>query len=212
MSRSPTLLHYQDNKDGGGAETDATVLGWLHRGFARCAAVLAGGATLWIFAIMVMICADVIGLKVFSRPLYGVVELTAASIVAVVFAQLPYTLFEVRFTPGGTASTRSGSAYSGSSMTADGGSASRPKASSISRLNDRTALSDSSASSARRASRWSRAAMVKWPEAVARTERSVTYTTGSDQAPWPQSDSIQVWRWSKHGGVTRSSPTSSPAR
>ncbi|MGR3436674.1 MAG: TRAP transporter small permease subunit, partial [Shimia sp.] len=59
---------------------------------------LAAAATAWIFVLMVLICADVIGLQVFRQPLYGVVELTAASIVAVVFAQLPHTLAQDRVT------------------------------------------------------------------------------------------------------------------
>ncbi len=98
MSRSPTLLHRNDSDDASPGAADATLFGRVHTGFSKFAAVFAAGATIWIFAIMLMICADVIGLKVFSRPLYGVVELTAASIVAVVFAQLPYTLFERRMT------------------------------------------------------------------------------------------------------------------
>ncbi|WP_299048767.1 TRAP transporter large permease subunit [uncultured Tateyamaria sp.] len=98
MSRTPTLLHRQSDPTNPIALEKPKWFGSLHLGFSYIAAMLAAGATLWIFVIMLMICADVIGLKVFSRPLYGVVELTGASIVAVVFAQLPHTLFEKRMT------------------------------------------------------------------------------------------------------------------
>ncbi len=98
MSRSPTLLHRGFDADDPEGSRQRSWFDRLHIAFSKCAAFLAAGATSWIFVIMVMICADVIGLKVFSRPLYGVVELTAASIVAVVFAQLPHTLFEKRMT------------------------------------------------------------------------------------------------------------------
>lgn len=44
-------------------------------------------AATWIFALMVLICADVIGLKLFSNPLYGVIEIVEHSIVPIVFLQ-----------------------------------------------------------------------------------------------------------------------------
>ena len=74
-----------------------------HKSLLRCwldtvTAGLAAVATVWIFVLMILICADVIGLNFFSTPLYGVVEVTAASIVAVVFAQLPHTLAQGRLT------------------------------------------------------------------------------------------------------------------
>jgi tripartite ATP-independent transporter DctM subunit len=49
-------------------------------------------ARYWGFVIMILICADVVGLKLFSAPIYGVVEFTAQSIVAIVFMQLAYGL------------------------------------------------------------------------------------------------------------------------
>jgi C4-dicarboxylate transporter, DctM subunit len=64
----------------------------LHVLFSRCAAFLAAAATAWIFVLMLLICADVLALAILNSPIYGVIEITGASIVAIVFAQLPHTL------------------------------------------------------------------------------------------------------------------------
>lgn len=49
-------------------------------------------AVIWIFLLMVLICADVIGLKIFSRPIYGVIEIVEYSIVPIVFLQFSNVL------------------------------------------------------------------------------------------------------------------------
>jgi C4-dicarboxylate transporter DctM subunit len=67
-------------------------------GFARVTGAMAAVATGWIFVLMAAICIDVIGLKLFARPVYGVVEVTAQSIVAVVFFQLAHALHTGRLT------------------------------------------------------------------------------------------------------------------
>lgn len=54
----------------------------------RLNAVLSAVGTIWIFLLMLIICADVIGLKIFAQPLYGVIEFTEHSIVPIVFLQL----------------------------------------------------------------------------------------------------------------------------
>lgn len=54
----------------------------------RINAVLSAAGTIWIFFLMLIICADVIGLKIFASPLYGVIEFTEHSIVPIVFLQL----------------------------------------------------------------------------------------------------------------------------
>lgn len=61
-------------------------------------AALSALGTVWIFVLMLLICADVAGLALFSRPLYGVVELTEQSIVPVVFLQLSHALRQNRLT------------------------------------------------------------------------------------------------------------------
>ena len=62
------------------------------RGFSRLTALLNGLGTAWIFALMVLINADVVGRAGFNRPIPGVPELVEMSIVAIVFLQLAHTL------------------------------------------------------------------------------------------------------------------------
>jgi TRAP-type C4-dicarboxylate transport system permease small subunit len=54
--------------------------------------------TIWIFVLMVVINADVIGRTLFTRPLPGVPELVKLSIVAIVFLQIAYTVRSRRIT------------------------------------------------------------------------------------------------------------------
>ncbi|MEM1316544.1 MAG: hypothetical protein AAGI51_18445, partial [Pseudomonadota bacterium] len=66
--------------------------------FAQVTGAMAALATVWILVLMVAICVDVLGLKLFARPVYGVVEVTAQSIVAIVFFQLAHALQTGRLT------------------------------------------------------------------------------------------------------------------
>jgi TRAP-type C4-dicarboxylate transport system permease small subunit len=50
--------------------------------------ILAAIGTLWIFAIMLLVVADVLGRNFFDRPITGVAEFSARSVVAIVFLQL----------------------------------------------------------------------------------------------------------------------------
>ncbi|WP_156927518.1 TRAP transporter large permease subunit [Leisingera methylohalidivorans] len=61
-------------------------------------AAFAAAATCWILVLMLLICADVVGLKLFASPIYGVIELTEKSIVPVVFLQLAYAARTGRIT------------------------------------------------------------------------------------------------------------------
>jgi C4-dicarboxylate transporter, DctM subunit len=54
--------------------------------------------TLWIFALMFLICADVAGRYLFSAPIQGTAEMVGYSIVAAVFLQMASTLRAGRFT------------------------------------------------------------------------------------------------------------------
>jgi len=54
--------------------------------------------TVWIFVLMLVINADVIGRTAFSAPLPGVPELVRLSIVGIVFLQIGYTLRSGRIT------------------------------------------------------------------------------------------------------------------
>jgi TRAP-type mannitol/chloroaromatic compound transport system permease small subunit len=53
---------------------------------------LNGLGSVLIFAVMFLICADVLARGVFNAPIYGVAELVSISIVAIVFLQLGSTL------------------------------------------------------------------------------------------------------------------------
>ncbi|MGH8732401.1 MAG: TRAP transporter small permease subunit, partial [Burkholderiales bacterium] len=54
--------------------------------------------TLWIFALMFLICADVAGRYLFSAPIQGTAEMVGYSIVTAVFLQMASTLRAGRFT------------------------------------------------------------------------------------------------------------------
>ena len=48
--------------------------------------------TVWVAAITVLICADILGRVLFSFPITGVPEIVKVSIVAIVWLQIPHTL------------------------------------------------------------------------------------------------------------------------
>ncbi|MBL8379680.1 MAG: TRAP transporter small permease [Burkholderiales bacterium] len=60
--------------------------------FARLSALLSAIGTAWIFALMLLICADILGRDLFKLPILGVAEMVQFSIVGIVFLQLPQTL------------------------------------------------------------------------------------------------------------------------
>jgi TRAP-type C4-dicarboxylate transport system permease small subunit len=60
--------------------------------------VIAAIGTIWTFLLMFLIVADVIGRSFLSRPITGVAEIAAHSIVAIVFLQLAATIHAKRMT------------------------------------------------------------------------------------------------------------------
>ena len=56
-----------------------------------------GIGTVWIFALVFLVCADVLGRALFNHPLAGVPELVALSIVGIVYLELANTLRVRRF-------------------------------------------------------------------------------------------------------------------
>ena len=66
-------------------------------GFGVVTALLNSLGTVWIFALMVLINADVLGRAGFNRPIPGVPEMVEMSIVGIVFLQLAQTLRDNRF-------------------------------------------------------------------------------------------------------------------
>jgi len=65
--------------------------------FRRLTGVLAGAGSVWIMLVMLLVCADVAGRYLMNRPIEGVAELVALSIVGIVFLQLAHTLSVERF-------------------------------------------------------------------------------------------------------------------
>jgi len=57
-----------------------------------------GAGVIWIFAIMFLICADIVGRNVFGNPITGVPEMVSLSLVGSVFLQIAYALHEGRLT------------------------------------------------------------------------------------------------------------------
>ncbi len=55
-------------------------------------AALNAVGTVWVAAITVLICADILGRVLFSFPITGVPEIVKVSIVAIVWLQIPHTL------------------------------------------------------------------------------------------------------------------------
>lgn len=60
--------------------------------FGSITALLSAIGTLWIFALMLLICADVLSRDLFDLPIVGVPEMVQFSIVGIVFLQLAQTL------------------------------------------------------------------------------------------------------------------------
>ncbi len=54
--------------------------------------------TLWIFALMLLINADILARELLGAPLRGVAELVSLSIVGIVFLELPHALWRGRLT------------------------------------------------------------------------------------------------------------------
>ncbi len=67
------------------------------RGFAALVEWLNGAGVVWVFALMFLICADIVGRTVFDHPIAGVAEGVALSLVACVFLQLPHAVLRGRF-------------------------------------------------------------------------------------------------------------------
>ena len=67
-------------------------------GVSALTGAVSGAASIWIFCLMLLICADIFGRTVFNRPVQGVSEIVANSIVAIVFLQAAHTLMSGRMT------------------------------------------------------------------------------------------------------------------
>lgn len=65
---------------------------------AALTAFVSGAASLWIFCLMMLICADILGRSLLNAPVQGVAEIVANSIVAIVFLQVAHALMTGRMT------------------------------------------------------------------------------------------------------------------
>ncbi|WP_306028250.1 TRAP transporter small permease subunit [Stappia sp. MMSF_3263] len=66
--------------------------------FALAANALAAIGTIWIFVMMLVIVADVLGRNLFNAPITGVAEVCARSVVAIVFLQVSSAVLSGRMT------------------------------------------------------------------------------------------------------------------
>lgn len=66
--------------------------------FARLLGAMNALGTIWIFALMILINADILGRELLGVPVRGTTELLALSIVGIVFLQLGHTLMVGRMT------------------------------------------------------------------------------------------------------------------
>ncbi len=80
---------YEQAREGG--RSDRGVLGLI-------ASVFATVGTLWIFGLMLLIVADVLGRNAFNHPITGVAEFAAHSVVAIVFLQMSAAVLSRRMT------------------------------------------------------------------------------------------------------------------
>jgi len=67
-------------------------------GFNRVTGLMNALGTIWIFALMILVNADIFGRDFLNAPIRGTTELTALSIVGIVFLQLAHTLWAGRLT------------------------------------------------------------------------------------------------------------------
>jgi TRAP-type C4-dicarboxylate transport system permease small subunit len=88
-------LQERDELDGGIAESHQG--GW----FSVIASILAAIGTLWIFFLMFLIVADVIGRNFLNMPITGVAEFAGRSVVAIVFLTLAGAIGSGRMTRAG---------------------------------------------------------------------------------------------------------------
>ena len=66
--------------------------------FGRLISLMNGAGVVWIFALMFLICADIVGRTVFDSPIRGVAEMVSLSLVASLFLQLAFAIHHERLT------------------------------------------------------------------------------------------------------------------
>lgn len=66
--------------------------------FGRVISLMNGAGVVWTFALMFLICADIVGRTVFDSPIRGVAEMVSLSLVASIFLQLAFAMQQRRLT------------------------------------------------------------------------------------------------------------------
>ncbi len=73
---------------------------WPYRAFERIVTALNSLGSIWIFALMFLVCADVVMRDFFNAPINGVTDIAAFSIVGIMFLQVGATVHTDRMTKG----------------------------------------------------------------------------------------------------------------
>lgn len=86
--------------DDDGRAITSEARGWLYRAYEGVLMGLNSIGTVWIFVLMFLICADVIARSGFNHPIDGVTDISAFSIIGIVFLQIGATVHTGRMTKG----------------------------------------------------------------------------------------------------------------
>ncbi|MEO0386441.1 MAG: TRAP transporter large permease subunit [Pseudomonadota bacterium] len=87
-----------DERTGAADGAAIALLRETDKGLRRLTEVMSSIGTVWFFALVVLICAEIIAREVFLAPIRGVTEIAAYSIVGATFLQLANTLYAERMT------------------------------------------------------------------------------------------------------------------
>jgi TRAP-type mannitol/chloroaromatic compound transport system permease small subunit len=81
-------------------QSPAEPVGLFERLYMRALMLLNSIGSIWIFALMILIVADVVARSGFNQPINGVTDIASFSIIGIVFLQLGATVYTGRMTKG----------------------------------------------------------------------------------------------------------------
>lgn len=70
----------------------------MGRGLDRLIILMNGAGVVWVFALMLLICSDILARELFGSPIRGVSEIVSLSLVASIFLQVPAAVYRDRLT------------------------------------------------------------------------------------------------------------------
>lgn len=82
------------------SQPPAESVGFIERMYMRALMLLNSIGSIWIFALMILIVADVVARSGFNQPINGVTDIASFSIIGIVFLQLGATVYTGRMTKG----------------------------------------------------------------------------------------------------------------